>query len=157
MSKKQDGVTIKGIFVPRMKKRIKKKWLKALRSGEYIQGEGQLCVPPEMPDPSNEHGNKVPDPDGDYSFCCLGVLTNLYYLEKGEEFPESEWDDGGLPLDVQEWSGLHTDIPLSEEGYEDYNPIIDKLIAMNDGEETKSGKTFPRRFPTIAKYIEKNL
>jgi hypothetical protein len=27
----------------KMKKRIKTKWLKALRSGEYKQGDGQLC------------------------------------------------------------------------------------------------------------------
>ena len=51
-----------------MKSGIKKRWLKALRSDEYVQGNGQLCRE------NSKH---------DY-FCCLGVLCDVL----GEEFTE---------------------------------------------------------------------
>jgi hypothetical protein len=41
----------------------KRKWVEALRSGKYKQGKHQLT-------------------DGD-TFCCLGVLTDLYIKENG--------------------------------------------------------------------------
>jgi hypothetical protein len=41
---------------------VKRKWVAALRSGEYRQGEGAL------------HNL---DTDGNHRFCCLGVLTDL--------------------------------------------------------------------------------
>ncbi len=41
-----------------MNAEIKERWLKALRSGEYKQGQGQL------------HKE-------DHSFCCLGVLVDV--------------------------------------------------------------------------------
>lgn len=41
-----------------MKKKIAKRWIAALRSGEYIQGRGQL---------RNQD-----------KFCCLGILCNLH-------------------------------------------------------------------------------
>lgn len=47
-----------------MKPSIKKKWVAALRSGQYQQAKKVLT-------------------DGQ-GFCCLGVLSNLYALEKGE-------------------------------------------------------------------------
>lgn len=45
-----------------MDKRIKKAWLKALRSDDYNQGVGQLC--------------RTGD-DGVDHFCCLGVLIDI--------------------------------------------------------------------------------
>jgi hypothetical protein len=69
-----------------MRKSIKNKWVKALRSGKYKQGTGQLHS-------ENEEGK---------SFCCLGVLativdpyqktwepTNGYFAD--EESP-GEWE-----------------------------------------------------------------
>ena len=47
-----------------MNKVIKRKWLKALRSGEYKQGRGRLLT-------CNVEGDNP-------KFCCLGVLTDLY-------------------------------------------------------------------------------
>ncbi len=44
-----------------MKKRIKEKWLKDLRSGKFEQGSGELCY----------HSNEE-DLD---RYCCLGVLA----------------------------------------------------------------------------------
>ena len=50
-----------------MKKRVLTKWLKALRSGKYKQGRGALCQI---------------DKKGTESFCCLGVLCDLYNKEQ---------------------------------------------------------------------------
>ena len=56
-----------------MNKSLKKKWTKALRSDEYVQGTNQLVTP-----------------CGDYDeFCCLGVLADVM----GAEF---EGRDGSL-------------------------------------------------------------
>ena len=51
----------------RSMKSFKKAWVKALRSGEYIQGQGTLCTAGE------KHDN----------FCCLGVAANLLVLASG--------------------------------------------------------------------------
>lgn len=48
-----------------MNKVIKKKWVEALRSGEYKQGKGVLK-------------------SKDSEFCCMGVLADLLY--------EGEWE-----------------------------------------------------------------
>ena len=48
-----------------MNKSLKKKWTKKLRSGEYVQGRGQLVTPCK-----------------DYDeFCCLGVLCDVMGIE----------------------------------------------------------------------------
>jgi hypothetical protein len=54
-----------------MKKDVAKKWTEALRSGKYAQGRGSLCQYAE----------------NDRSFCCLGVLCDLY----APECPEAGW------------------------------------------------------------------
>mgnify|MGYP007046850129 CR=1 FL=1 len=46
-----------------MKKDIAKKWVKALRSGKFKQGQGTL---------------KQYDSEGNIKHCCLGVLCELY-------------------------------------------------------------------------------
>lgn len=84
-----------------MNERVKRLWLKALRSGEYKRGTAYL-----------KNGNR---------FCCLGVLCDLYL----KEHPEAEWSrlDGCnsscistdedthnavLPVIVREWAGMNT-------------------------------------------------
>lgn len=89
-----------------MKQVVKNKWLKALRSGKYQQGRGDL-----------KSGN---------SFCCLGVLTDLYIKENkkvaawapagGFELRNKdgnliEHESALLPRAVQKWAGLRTDNP----------------------------------------------
>lgn len=49
-----------------MNERVMKKWTKALRSGKYKQGRNRLCG-------IDSKGNK--------SYCCLGVLCDLYNNE----------------------------------------------------------------------------
>lgn len=81
-----------------MKKSIMKRWVKALRSGKYKKGTGQL-----------RSGNR---------FCCLGVLCELSTLPY-EHFEE------GLPRDVIAWAGMRTDcgkilgLPRDLTGYND--------------------------------------
>jgi len=81
-------------------------WVKALRSGKYIQGEGRLRD-------VNFRGEAV--------FCCLGVACDLYAKHTGNGY----WDDDGidgsfsfvtdidhsdiaLPREVANWLGLDT-------------------------------------------------
>jgi hypothetical protein len=85
-----------------MNKRVKTKWLKALRSGKYKQGRGQLRTP-------------------DDRFCCLGVLCDLYAKETGVSWEGNGEDDdyeicgdtGFLPQVIQEWAGV-----------DDHNPVL---------------------------------
>lgn len=77
-----------------LKPNIKARWLKALRSGKYQQGKGEL----------RSRDNK---------FCCLGVLCDLYAEDHG-----IEWDTlpggfftfmdhtGLLPREVKNWAGF---------------------------------------------------
>lgn len=76
-----------------MNHEVKTKWVAALRSGDYRQGRGKLrdleCETPRH--------------------CCLGVLSDIYYKEIGEAWPEVPFGalSPGLPTkDVRLWSGL---------------------------------------------------
>ena len=79
-----------------MNQDIKQRWVDALRSGEYEQGRGCL---------HNSNGN---------SFCCLGVLTDLYIKEHDKEWHKPgrcteltfEGNGGTLPPSVMTWAGL---------------------------------------------------
>lgn len=90
-----------------MNPEIKALWIEALRSGEYKQGRGCLKA----------------DYSGKAQYCCLGVLTELAVkagvIEEGTTDFDGEYcysdvtPDGykrteqfGLPLRVQEWSGV---------------------------------------------------
>jgi hypothetical protein len=119
-----------------MKKTIKTKWVKALRSGKYMQAEGQLK-------------------DADGGFCCLGVLTDICRKESKSKkgwnsfiskchWNKVSYDNDGfddiLPDEVMKWAGLHS-----------HNPTIRGLTLSlrNDSEEEDFNK--------IANLIEKNL
>jgi len=131
-----------------MKKKIMEKWVKALRSGKYKQCREKLCA--------------VSGKTGAESYCCLGVLTDLYLKErkrqkKGhgisgfftytkEDFDYdgdfSKWEvipeednssDGILPLEVAKWAGFNT----STNDYRTGCFTVDKkeinLADLNDG------------------------
>lgn len=88
-----------------MLKRIKTKWVKALRSGKYAQTRGEL---------RNAEG-----------YCCLGVLTDLYCKEKNIRWKTATKSTTiALPKVVQEWANIRRS-----------NPIIGKNTAsqLNDG------------------------
>lgn len=93
-----------------------KKWVEALRSGNYKQGKGALRV---------TQGRKL-SPSED-RFCCLGVACDLaeregVMLDVGfTPLPhDGVWDvsyDGDhleLPEAVQDWLGIHESNPLIE-------------------------------------------
>lgn len=104
-----------------MKKAIKKKWLKALRSGKYKQTE-----------------DKLKDKKG---FCCLGVLCDIHRKENKKRWLHNSYydEDLTLPEEIVSWSGLPS-----------YNPIIDyrsnTLADLND-----EGKTFEEIADVIEK------
>lgn len=79
-----------------MKKYVKQTWTKALRSGEYVQSTGCLLR-------CDEEDNKT--------YCCLGVLVNIFEKTHHLKFnkDESGWGDNhnyALPSIVFDWSGV---------------------------------------------------
>lgn len=88
-----------------MKKEIKDKWVKALRSGDYKQTRYQLRTTE--------------------GYCCLGVLCDLYIKETNKaswnkfttniyEFagPEGEFEKLQVPYSVMKWAGIDSRDPL---------------------------------------------
>lgn len=130
-----------------MKQNVMKRWVKALRSGKFKQGQGTL-----------KQFNK----QGQTQHCCLGVLCELYNNQmkknKKKTLPETVCDNdsdfsfgycrfGGkrddLPREVKDWAGISSGLGkfyLSDDHYE-------CLADLND-----TG----RKFKTIANIIEKN-
>lgn len=119
---------------------IKKKWIRALRSGKYKQGKNALRI-----------GDK---------HCCLGVLCELAFKAGAVQRTEqihgrtSSFSYGGdylepfgsmLPESVMEWAGLDNTAGVE---WEDDNGDVESLITLNDG-----GKTFKE----IAKVINEKL
>lgn len=127
-----------------MKAAVRKKWVAALRSGEFKQGRGQLLL-------VKTSGEKL--------HCCLGVLCELhrratrpkrspwkYYTDEG---CASYLDNtGALPPDVFNWAGLDGQ-PSVTYAYTDL-----RLSELNDGQV---GKRKPLTFEQIAKLIERQL
>jgi hypothetical protein len=94
-----------------MNKDIKKKWVAALRSGKYSQGQFAL---------RNNNG-----------FCCLGVLCDIHRKETGEgSWKENEYKTGKasqlglLPRPVMKWASLSRNYGIRVKGF--------TLTAMND-------------------------
>ena len=121
-----------------MNKKVKQKWIKALRSGKYKQGRGYL-----------RYNDK---------YCCLGVIIKLYIEEhsdeKWEKIPKRNFfsfkgDHYNLPKEVQDWAETSNDPPVVIKG------INYTLTTMNDGNAT--GNIKPHTFDQIADLIEKQL
>lgn len=120
-----------------MDKHIAERWVQALRSGQYQQGQHEL------------------HPDTN-SYCCLGVLCDLYRAEQGKgewrQGPmggkhniftggdEGDYETAVLPDVVKSWAGM-----LTVTG--DIAGTADALAALND-----EGMEFPQ----LADLIEKN-
>jgi len=122
-----------------MNPRIKKKWLEALRSGEYKQTTETL---------RDENG-----------FCCLGVLCDIHAKERGANWVKliESYELYGevqlLPLSVQEWAGLDNDMGgVVDFEYESGGEIhlkADTLPEIND--------SWNKNFNEIADLIETQL
>jgi len=104
-----------------MKQEIANQWTAALRSGQYTQGGGQL--------------RKAND-----SFCCLGVLCDLY-ANSGVN-PEAEWSGEygtaflgqafSLPPTVAEWAGITQRNPAVDESLSISHELGRTLADIND-------------------------
>ncbi len=133
-----------------MKKDVAKKWVKALRSGKYKQGECYL---------------KQSDNKGGFNHCCLGVLCELYNDEMKKNHKKmlstkirnktTDTDcitfnnkEGELPKVVMKWAEIID--PIGNFETEDrYGLLTTHCLAdLND-----CGK----KFTTIANIIEKNV
>ena len=82
-------------------------WMRRLRSGNYTQTQGQLCVS---------------FPGGKRSYCCLGVLTEMAVeadlvtesVEPVVKYWPAPGDHGAMPEEsgllrvVREWAGIGT-------------------------------------------------
>lgn len=116
-----------------MNKEVKKKWIKALRSGEYKKGRNSLKI---------IQGDKI-------TYCCLGVLCDLYGKENGTKwsknttpYPEFLRQMSVLPKVVMNWAGLTT--TTGDIKYK--NGKVSSLMNLNDN---------GRSFKWIASVIEK--
>jgi hypothetical protein len=137
----------------KMKPKIKKLWLKALRSGEYEQGTGALrdlsfyCCLGVLCDLGAKAGLGAwaDDTDGDLEFIAFHDKMPA----KGGSIPDTS--ETSLTLAVMEWAGLDGNDPEvtikagPEEGEVDRN---EALSCLNDGNYT---------FKQIADLIEKSL
>lgn len=92
----------------RQKDRIRK-WVIALRSGEYQQGKESL------------------HPDG--KFCCLGVACDLFLKAKKMTWEQNDFyiekNLNDLPISVVHWFGLPDGNPL-------VSPTITAVMANDD-------------------------
>lgn len=116
-----------------MDKKIMKKWVKALRSGKYRKTTDQLCR-------VAQNGNK--------SYCCLGVLTELYLKENKNRDVQADLENPlckTLPEEVMDWAGMATN-----GGALVYNKKKTDLTCLNDSTRAK------RSFKRIADIVEKN-
>lgn len=73
-----------------MKKRLKKQWIKALRSGEYKQGQHRLRSSKD-------------------EFCCLGVLCDIGL---NTDWVETSGDNGNWGIRCRETFGIPSDLDL---------------------------------------------
>lgn len=107
-----------------MNAEIKAKWIEALRSGNYKQGQ-----------------NKLRD-TRDNTFCCLGVLCDLYTKENNAMWQINSGcntrymlfnEDAGLPEPIQKWSGINSglgsygdrSLASDNDNYKPFNEIAD--------------------------------
>lgn len=126
----KDPVTgkIKDVRLP---KAFKNKWLKALRSGDFKQGQDFL--------------------ESSDGYCCLGVACRIVHPKMKLEGKDLIYPDS-FPKTYSKIKVPKILHGVAIEGLEfthgSYNPVVAKLAIMND-----NGKTFKQ----IATFIEKNL
>lgn len=115
-----------------MKREIRDKWVKALRSGRYKQGQGSLR-------------------SADNYFCCLGVLYDVCDSDGWEPVFEHICDEDSASYAVRD-RVLECDLPEEwlPDGYQGlrrYDHQSD-LAKLNDNGDS---------FSEIADYIEQNI
>lgn len=132
MKVKINGKTVEA----KLPKRFKERWVRALRSGKYLQADSALY---DKYANNNKGGN-----------CCIGVAGNLCGIDNkmlGTKGLFSKWNNNVELAKKHKLPNLLIGAASSAE--DDYNQVVDKLSTMND-----SGKW---SFNRIASYVEKYL
>lgn len=110
----------------------KVEWIKALRSNNYLQGKYHL-----------KQWNK----DSSCSYCCLGVLCDVYeknYIADGEK----GWKTTGC--EIFEFGGNHNSPPDYVKDFIHLDPAtLEHLIHMNDKDN--------KNFLEISDWLEHNF
>jgi len=97
----------------KIKPEIRDRWVTALRSGEFSQGQGQL---------------RSTEADGTFHHCCLGVLTELASRDGALERSMDDYAGCGfLPGQVITWAEMDSDDPMVPGEYEQQS-----LSSLND-------------------------
>lgn len=118
-------------------KRKIRKWVKALRSGEYNQGEGNLCAV---------------DKDGNAHYCCLGVAYELDHGPSSWTFGKLENPDTGFPPDVDDDENATEVLKTSTTRRVDY--YKPKYISSKEAAELMDMNDLGESFSAIANYLE---
>jgi hypothetical protein len=121
---------------------FKEAWIKALKSGNYVQGSGSLRKEMDNTDnPSLSQHRSTP------TYCCLGVACSVAGVP--EEYITGEWIDyvDGYEYDV---------VPEILHGVSDENQLVEALSCMND---THTADTTEHKFSfeDIADWIDDNI
>ena len=114
-----------------LNKSVIAQWTAALTSGNYSQGTGALRRPEE-------------------TFCCFGVLCDLY----AQEHPEATWiapldetNTYGFSFD-QDAQGIQGLAPTRVMQWAGLTAAFDRLVVMND-----AGHTFPEIVQEINRLV----
>jgi len=120
-----------------MKTDLKEKWVAALRSDKYKQGDGHLRF--------IDHENVT-------TFCCLGVLCDVM---------GAEWIDGRPMLGDIHLKRINVDdadgSTYDEEEYLSFGTLSSIDLLAADQEELASMNDGGKSFAIIADHIEKTL
>ena len=117
-----------------MKKSDVKRWVKALRSGEYTQAQDYLC--------------EVDEIDGTASYCCLGVACDLFVNDYWRQSPHRyDWSIG----EFKKWDNVDTTVLPAPEMMESMG--LDPTYAKGLADLNDVGWSFKK----IADKIERDL
>ena len=111
----------------KLPKEFKEKWIAALRSGKYVQGEGFLYRRFDDDDHSSE------------CYCCLGIACLVAGLTSNDI----------RNIDVIPNTNAFKTVPKILKGSADDSAAVKHLTGMND--------VYDCTFPEIADWIEENL
>jgi hypothetical protein len=123
-----------------MNQEIKQKWIEALRSGSYSQTKQQLKK--------------------ENSFCCLGVLCDLYLKENNQDWVTQGNDTGAIVHDEEEYCMPLIEVTVLPEkvytwaGLDEENPEVEyaeQIMPISDVND------LGRSFKEIASIIEHQL
>lgn len=131
-----------------MNEKLKKKWVAALRSGDYQQGTGSLKKRETVWSEEKQHFVYVSDSE---KYCCLGVLCELLPKGRGEFDPKGNYFT--FHPTAQQKRGSETNSGELEEAALNYVGLTfeqqEKLIYFNDDKKWS--------FKQIAAYVERYL